>query len=78
VTTVTTTLPCPHCHGTMGLVVEAKTIGAPIRLLSTANSFTEGMQNAAPCYCMQRSFLLWISFNGKQFHANRQWVHSAN
>jgi hypothetical protein len=41
------------------------------RLQSPRNSFTEGMQNAAPCYCMLRCFLLRISFNGKQFHAKQ-------
>jgi hypothetical protein len=34
------------------------------------------MQNAAPCHCMQRSFLMRISFNGKQFHAKQ--ILSAN
>jgi hypothetical protein len=29
------------------------------------------MQNAAPCYCMQRCFLLRLNFNGKQFHAKQ-------
>jgi hypothetical protein len=33
---------------------------------------TEGIQNAAPCHCMQRSFLLRLNFNGKQSHANQQ------
>jgi hypothetical protein len=37
---------------------------------------TEGIQNAAPCHCMQRSLLLRIIFNGKQFHANQ--ILSAN